>query len=924
MLRPPWDDKDGHYIVTAGDDFTERYRIIRLLGQGTFGKVMKCLDRATNKMVAVKVVRAIQKYRDAAQIEMRVLNTLKKKDPTNMHQCIHMVESFDYRDHVCMAFDLLGPSVFDFLKANEFRPFSLAHVQSIGLQLLDSVAYLHSLQLVHTDLKPENILLYDGDYTKVPFAPKPSVQTRILKSTKICLIDFGSATFEKEYHSHVVSTRHYRAPEIILGLGWSYPCDMWSIGCILLELLTGEALFQTHEDLEHLAMMEAVIGPAPGRVRHKIAVDTYNQFYHHNGLLRYPNSKTTSQSRRNVRAMRALSDMVPPNNNVIYRELYNLLDGLLRFDASERLTAQEAYKHPFFRRPIGADGRLLPENRSSISSSASTTTTAVTVNTSAAEAVAAQAQTATSKANNDFTLNSIGSASSLGNTYPTTSANLSSSSIVTRSKRNAIDTSSSMNTISTAVRCSQSQQHQAPYHNDSGFGRIAADPLLGLAEAIAAHTRPTGSPFNTTPQQTYSSNPMSALDGAAQQQHQQQHHGLHIQHGNANNQWRSSHHQLQQPQNFQNVANTQHQNVVVGRKDLPASPAFATTQLSTFSATNGNDPRMLSSGGQRQNANGTINSGGAGLYSKHGGGGGHYNYSNQQHQANDFHTTPTLTLHTNTTTPTPGSSNNSTIATIATISSGNGGNNNNTFTAAAAPNSIHVPPSSSSAPSSSVGSFQSQMGLGSSSTAANSLTNSMRFHHQQQEVQQQYASSGSNSKRQGLMITPGPSSGSSITGAVGSNHRISRLPPSGPSTPNFSAIANGTNNGNPSSAFSLRTLPSQQQHQQQQQQQQRSSGGLQMVMTHRQQQQQQQLQQNGQVQTTPVIISPGRGTYFPTIGNGPGTGMSPNNEIVNHPHHHHPMATAINCMGGGGSRGVVEGGIDSNQLWSRHHYQNSM
>jgi len=54
------------------------------------------------------------------------------------------------------------------------------------------------------------------------------------------LIDFGSSTFEEQYHSSIVSTRHYRAPEIIMGMGWSYPCDMWSLGCIIVELLTGD------------------------------------------------------------------------------------------------------------------------------------------------------------------------------------------------------------------------------------------------------------------------------------------------------------------------------------------------------------------------------------------------------------------------------------------------------------------------------------------------------------------------------------------------------------------------------------------------------------------------------------------------------------------------------------------------------------
>lgn len=89
---------------------------------------------------------------------------------------------------------------------------------------------------------------------------RQATQRRVLLNTEIRLIDFGSATFEDEYHSSVVSTRHYRAPEIILGLGWSYPCDIWSIGCILVEFFTGDALFQTHDNLEHLAMMKPVVG----------------------------------------------------------------------------------------------------------------------------------------------------------------------------------------------------------------------------------------------------------------------------------------------------------------------------------------------------------------------------------------------------------------------------------------------------------------------------------------------------------------------------------------------------------------------------------------------------------------------------------------------------------------------------------------
>ena len=65
-----------------------------------------------------------------------------------------------------------------------------------------------------------------------------------MKNSDIRLIDFGSATFDAEHHSTVVSTRHYRAPEVILELGWSHHCDMWSIGCIMFELYRGHTLFQ--------------------------------------------------------------------------------------------------------------------------------------------------------------------------------------------------------------------------------------------------------------------------------------------------------------------------------------------------------------------------------------------------------------------------------------------------------------------------------------------------------------------------------------------------------------------------------------------------------------------------------------------------------------------------------------------------------
>ena len=123
----------------------------------------------------------------------------------------------------CQVFERLGPSLYDFLRKNSYKPFAVDMARDFLRQLLEAVAFMHDLRLIHTDLKPENILLTSSEYHKVPFvgdytSPTKAFQ-RVPASSAIKLIDFGSATWEDHYHCSVVSTRHYRAPEVILGKG---------------------------------------------------------------------------------------------------------------------------------------------------------------------------------------------------------------------------------------------------------------------------------------------------------------------------------------------------------------------------------------------------------------------------------------------------------------------------------------------------------------------------------------------------------------------------------------------------------------------------------------------------------------------------------------------------------------------------------
>lgn len=349
----PVDDDQGHFIVNQGDYVTSRYKILRLLGQGTFGKVVECYDKKLRKYVAIKIIRAVQKYRDASQIEIRVLRALRENDPGNENKCIHLLETFNFKNHVCIVSELLGKSVFDFLKENKFQPFPPLHIWKFAKQLMQSVAFLHRLNLVHTDLKPENILLVSSEHTVVATSRRANAKRKhVLNNTEIRLIDFGSATFNEEFHSSVVSTRHYRAPEIILSMGWSFPCDVWSIGCILVEFFTGDALFQTHDNLEHLAMMEAVLGKMPDDYRRK--AETYKPEYFKHGALKYPVPETSKDSRKYVRQMKKLQDLItsPSASGGAYAKhnarFLDLLRRLLEFDASKRIKVADALRHPYF------------------------------------------------------------------------------------------------------------------------------------------------------------------------------------------------------------------------------------------------------------------------------------------------------------------------------------------------------------------------------------------------------------------------------------------------------------------------------------------------------------------------------------------------------------------------------------------------
>ncbi|XP_023223737.1 dual specificity protein kinase CLK2-like isoform X4 [Centruroides sculpturatus] len=349
--RPPSveDDEDGHLIYRHGDILQDRYKIIATLGEGTFGKVAKAVDLCSELTVALKIIKNVEKYREAAKLEINVLKKLADADPDSKHLCVKMLDWFDYHGHMCIAFEMLGLSVFDFLKDNNYQPYPIDQVRHIGYQLCYSVKFVHDNHLSHTDLKPENILFVNSDYD-ISYNPKKQKRDmRRVRNTDIRLIDFGSATFDHEHHSTIVSTRHYRAPEVILELGWNQPCDVWSIGCILFELYLGITLFQTHDNREHLAMMERILGPLPYRMCRK----SKTKYFYHGRLDWDEKSSSGRYVKENCKPLRQLMKRIALQRYMMsddedHQQLFDLISQMLQYEPSQRISLDDAMSHSFF------------------------------------------------------------------------------------------------------------------------------------------------------------------------------------------------------------------------------------------------------------------------------------------------------------------------------------------------------------------------------------------------------------------------------------------------------------------------------------------------------------------------------------------------------------------------------------------------
>lgn len=211
--------------LKKGEVLNGKFVFLKYIGRGSFGKVIKAKNIQTDEIVAIKMTENISPLQRHALQEIKTLTEIHTFDSNNGF-IVKMLEYFNWKDSICIVFEILHQTLYQLLKETDFQGIHLSHVKVLAWQIIMALKFLSVPQLgiIHCDLKPENIMI----------ASKQRAGVKI--------IDFGSSCKKIRKYRYVQS-RYYRAPEVLLGLSYSSPIDMWSAGCVFAELLVGKPIF---------------------------------------------------------------------------------------------------------------------------------------------------------------------------------------------------------------------------------------------------------------------------------------------------------------------------------------------------------------------------------------------------------------------------------------------------------------------------------------------------------------------------------------------------------------------------------------------------------------------------------------------------------------------------------------------------------
>lgn len=304
------------------DFFTEygegsRYRIEEVIGKGSYGVVCSAYDTHTGEKVAIKKINDIFEHvSDATRIlrEIKLLRLLHHPDIVEIKHILLPPSRREFKD-IYVVFELMESDLHQVIKAND--DLTPEHYQFFLYQLLRGLKYIHTANVFHRDLKPKNILANADCKLKIcDFG-----------LARVAFNDTPTAIFWTDY----VATRWYRAPELCGSFFSKYTpaIDIWSIGCIFAELLTGKPLFPGKNVVHQLDLMTDLLGtPSPEAI----------------ARVRNEKARRYLSSMRKKKAI-PFSQKFPNADPLALR----LLEKMLAFEPKDRPTAEEALADPYFK-----------------------------------------------------------------------------------------------------------------------------------------------------------------------------------------------------------------------------------------------------------------------------------------------------------------------------------------------------------------------------------------------------------------------------------------------------------------------------------------------------------------------------------------------------------------------------------------------
>mmetsp|Transcript_4724 Transcript_4724/g.7942 ORF Transcript_4724/g.7942 Transcript_4724/m.7942 type:complete len:488 (+) Transcript_4724:155-1618(+) len=281
-----------------------RYQVTKQLGDGTYGSVLKAINRQTGEVTAVKKMKK-KFYTWEECMQLREIKSLKKLNHPNI---VKLKEVIRENDELFFVFEFMEGNLYELMK-NRDRHFPESKIRNIMYQIFQGMAFMHKHGFFHRDVKPENMLV-KGDVVKVA--------------------DFGLAREirSRPPYTDYVSTRWYRAPEVLLrSPNYNSPIDQWACGGIVAELYTLRPLFPGSSEADEIYKICSIMG-SPTQRTWPDGIKLASQMN-----FRFPQFVPTP-----------LAQIIPNAS----AEAITLMQDLMKYDPQQRPTASQTLQYPFF------------------------------------------------------------------------------------------------------------------------------------------------------------------------------------------------------------------------------------------------------------------------------------------------------------------------------------------------------------------------------------------------------------------------------------------------------------------------------------------------------------------------------------------------------------------------------------------------